>query len=309
MRSICAALGLSILLTPFVALAFPFGGQASTVVPCYNQAIFARLGPPRGGDYIWTPATKTYQFGPPSFAGQWLLGLASAPYYCVVSIEPVIVWPGIAIDMMGSSGSAAPSINQLLRGTTPTTATPAATPAYMPPGTNSNPLSVQPTTIGHVVISEVYYSVNSAHGTRPLNQWVELFNGSPGYTDVSGWTIQNASQQIVLPSGLNLAPAQFLVIVASSQTIALWDIATTSKITSLDTSSIAGGFSLNADRLVLKSQSGITVDAVSWGTDKTAFNPSVPASLSGYSLGRKGFSQDTDTANDWAASATPSPGK
>jgi len=108
---IASALALGLLLAPSLALAFPFGGQASTVVPCYNQAIFARLGPPRGGDYIWTPATKTYQFGPPAFAGQWLLGLASAPYYCVVSIEPVIVWAGIAIDMMGSSGGG--SINSL----------------------------------------------------------------------------------------------------------------------------------------------------------------------------------------------------
>lgn len=115
------------IIVPSYVLAFPFGGQTSTVVPCYNQAIFARVGAPRGGDYIWTPATKTYQFGPPSFAGQWLLGLASAPYFCVVSIEPVIVWAGIAIDMMGSSGGG--SINSLLTGTTPTTAAPPTPPS------------------------------------------------------------------------------------------------------------------------------------------------------------------------------------
>ncbi len=124
MRAVAIATTLIVLATPLSALAFPFGGQISTVVPCYNQAIFARIGPPRGGDYVWTPATKLYQFGPPSFVGQWLLGLASAPYYCIVSIEPVIVWPGTAIDMMGSSGSAAPSIRNLLNGTTPTSATP-----------------------------------------------------------------------------------------------------------------------------------------------------------------------------------------
>ena len=304
-----AGLGLAILLTPLTALAFPFGGQISTVVPCYNQAIFARLGAPRGGDYIWTPSTKTYQFGPPSFSGQWLLGLASAPYYCVVSIEPVIVWPGIAIDMMGSSGSSAPTINQLLHSTTQTTATPAANPTYKPPTTTQSPLSVQPTTIGHVVISEVFYSVDTAHGSRPLNQWVELFNGSPGYIDVSGWTIENASQQTVLPSGLNLAPAQFLVIVATSQTTAHWNIPSSAKVTSLNSPAIDGGLGLNSDTVILKSPNGVTVDAVSWGSNTTAFKPSVPASLSGYSLARKGFSQDTNTANDWAGSATPSPGK
>jgi hypothetical protein len=309
MKRMCAALGLSILLTPLAAFAFPFGGQASTVVPCYNQAIFARLGAPRGGDYIWTPATKTYQFGPPSFAGQWLLGLASAPYYCVVSIEPVIVWPGIAIDMMGSSGSSAPTVNQLLRGSAPTTAAPAAAPTYQAPTATPSPLSVQPTTIGHIVVSEVFYNVDSAHGTRPRDQWVELFNGSPGYVDVSGWTIQNASQQTVLPSRLTLAPAQFLVVLASPQTASFWNIPSTAKVTSLGASSIAGGFSLTADVVTLKNSSGTAVDSVSWGTNRSAFNPPIAASLSGYALARKGFSQDTNTASDWAASSIPSPGK
>lgn len=91
------------LLLPSISLAFPYGGRISQIVFCYNSAIFARTGPPRGGDYIWTPSTKTYQFGPPTHAGQWHLGLAAPPYYCVVSIEPVIVWPGILITMMGSS--------------------------------------------------------------------------------------------------------------------------------------------------------------------------------------------------------------
>ncbi len=88
---------------PFVANAYPFGGQINIFRKCYNQALYAQLGPPRGGPYIWRPSTLTYQFGPPSHTGQWLLGLASVPYYCVVSVQPVIVWPGTYITMMGSS--------------------------------------------------------------------------------------------------------------------------------------------------------------------------------------------------------------
>src|SRR3989344_2894100 len=91
------------LIVPSYTSAFPYGGQISQIIFCYNNAIFARTGPPRGGDFIWTPSTKTYQFGPPRRAGQWHLGLAAPPYYCVVSIQPVIVWPGILITMMGSS--------------------------------------------------------------------------------------------------------------------------------------------------------------------------------------------------------------
>jgi len=101
--SIPAAALTLLLAFPFSVYAFPFGGQITTIVPCYNNAIYVNLSPPRGGQFIWTPATKTYQFGPPRHGGQWLLGLASAPYYCVVSIFPLIVWPGTNIDMMGSS--------------------------------------------------------------------------------------------------------------------------------------------------------------------------------------------------------------
>jgi hypothetical protein len=103
MRRAVALIVTVLLGMPFVALAFPFGGEIGTVVPCYNDAIYAAIGPPVAGPYIWTPSTVTYQFGPPTHSGQWLLGLAGAPYYCLVSIEPIIVWPGIDITMMGSS--------------------------------------------------------------------------------------------------------------------------------------------------------------------------------------------------------------
>lgn len=90
-------------MTPSIAFAFPFGGMAAQVINCYNQAIYANLSGPIGGAYIWTPYTTTYQFGPPSHSGQWVLGLAGAPYYCLVSPSPIIVFEGITIFMMGSS--------------------------------------------------------------------------------------------------------------------------------------------------------------------------------------------------------------
>ena len=98
-----ALLALLLLLVPATVLAFPFGGRASLVIPCYNGAIYAFLGPPIGGPFLWTPSTKTYQFGPPTHAGQWLLGNAGPPYFCLVSIDPIITYPGTDIIMMGSS--------------------------------------------------------------------------------------------------------------------------------------------------------------------------------------------------------------
>lgn len=91
------------LLLPSLTYAFPFGGQIGQIIFCYNGVIWSRVGPPVGGDYIWSGSTQTYRFGPPAHSGQWLLGLAGAPYYCLVSIVPIIVFPGINITMMGSS--------------------------------------------------------------------------------------------------------------------------------------------------------------------------------------------------------------
>lgn len=93
---------------PGVALAYPFGGKTSLVWPCFVFGVvpygnISMLGAPNPGLYIWTPATKTYQNGPPSRSGQWLLGLTGIPYICVVFPVGPIVVPGITISMMGSS--------------------------------------------------------------------------------------------------------------------------------------------------------------------------------------------------------------
>lgn len=99
--ALCAVL---ILINPSPANAYPFGGRTSLVIPCaFNFSILAMIGSPNPGLYIWTPFTRTYQNGPPSHSGQWLLGLTSIPYICVVfPVGPIIV-PGMAISMMGSS--------------------------------------------------------------------------------------------------------------------------------------------------------------------------------------------------------------
>ena|SRR3989344_9272466 len=87
--------------TPAVA-ANVFGGRVGASVPCFNAAIWASVGPPRQGLYIWTPATRTYPYGPPR-SGKYVLGLYGIPYFCIVSIAPLFVLPGISMTMLGSS--------------------------------------------------------------------------------------------------------------------------------------------------------------------------------------------------------------
>src|SRR3989338_8048956 len=138
MRTVGVLFLAAIIATPLAAHAFPFGGRASIVLQCvYNSTIYANLGPPRGGEYIWTTATKTYQFGPPAYAGQWLLGLAGAPYYCIYRISPLTIYTGIAMTMMGSSGPAAPA--------PPPTTGPSPTPSpTQPPSPPPTPAPTPP---------------------------------------------------------------------------------------------------------------------------------------------------------------------
>ena len=101
---LCASAVLTVFAYPRTTHAFPWGGQFQQVIPCFNNVIWTLTGPPRGGKYIWVPGvTRTYDYGPPSHAGQWGIGLAAPPYFCIVSPLPLIVFPGIIMTMLGSS--------------------------------------------------------------------------------------------------------------------------------------------------------------------------------------------------------------
>jgi len=81
-----------------------FGGAIQEHIGCANTVIYTLLGEPRGGEYLWSPTvTTTYSYGPPNHTGQWLLGNAGPSYFCIVSIFPIIVKPGLLMIMFGSS--------------------------------------------------------------------------------------------------------------------------------------------------------------------------------------------------------------
>jgi hypothetical protein len=75
-----------------------FGGSITEITLCYNQAIYARLAD--GTGYVWTKQTRTFNYGEPSEKNQFIIGITGVPYYCLASIAPIIVYPGMSIAAM-----------------------------------------------------------------------------------------------------------------------------------------------------------------------------------------------------------------
>ncbi|HWO07736.1 MAG TPA: lamin tail domain-containing protein [Candidatus Paceibacterota bacterium] len=298
-----AAAGIIVaLLFPFVTHAIPFGGSISILLRCYNTAIFTLVGPPRGGQYIWSPATRTYQFGAPRAVGQWLLGLASAPYYCVYSIFPVLVAPGLHIDMMGSSGSPASiSLSTALnQGTPPPGAPPGPPPAV---GVGSPGPVTGGSGVGRALIGEVFGIVDSSHGADPQNEWIEIYNGAGSTINFSGWRLVWGAATTTLPA-TSLDPGQIVIFSPGTTTRSFWNIPSNVSVVA-----VSGAANLGESGLVrLIDPTGVVVDAVSWGSNTGAFSPAAPTLRVGHSLVRTTVLSDTNTANDWSDRAEPSPG-
>lgn len=303
LSSVAAALLCSL---PSFAFAFPFGGQIHQIIFCYNNAIYVNLGPPRGGPFIWTPSTKTYRFGPPQRTGQWLLGLAAPPYYCVVSRQPVIVWSGILMTMEGSSGAPAPAYTpgQGASGLGSVDALNGGGFGSSVSGGTSNSSG----SVSHAMITEVYYRPDAVHGGTPDYEWIELYNPTDSSIDMSHWVVRSAQSSQTIPNGTTLDPAGYLIVTGTSTVRTLWTIPQQTKIVA-SPGVFGAGLSVQGDHATLLTASGATIDAVSWGTDTAAFSPPATSALSGHSLIRSSLAKDTDTAQDWVDTSAPTPGR
>lgn len=173
-----------------------------------------------------------------------------------------------------------------------------------------NPLP--PPELDHVVISEVYYDVLiPTRGTNDsAHEWVELYNDSNSPIDVSGWTIGDAASPDadVLPA-LSVIPANgFLLIVASSTTAGFWADTIPAGIPIVNLGgSIGSGMNQDGDAVYLKN-TGVTVDALSYGSNVDVFNPAAPDVADGHSLRRDGLTSDTNSADDFEDRESPTPG-
>jgi|GEM_PF-6974433 len=167
-----------------------------------------------------------------------------------------------------------------------------------------------PPPVARVLINEVYYDVAPPKGTENLNEWIELFNAGDLAANLKNWTLTDNSGTAKTLSSQDaiLNPQQFAVIVKNIVSyLSYWP--DTPASTLLIEVPNNNALSNDGDRLVLKDDSGEVIDQMSYGTDATVLNPSVPDVPEGQSIERSPDGADTDSAADFTTNTTPTPGE
>jgi len=164
-------------------------------------------------------------------------------------------------------------------------------------------------TPARVVINEVYYNPDTEHGGANA-EWIEIYNAGGTAIDIKNWYFKNSStgtetisQTYVLDHG------QFAVVTANASTITEWGIIPNNahKI-ALGGSKLFNGLVNGGDRLRLFDNNNNEIDALSWGSDTSVFDPSKALAVQGSSISRSPNGLDTDSASDFIDLSAPTPG-
>ena len=125
-------------------------------------------------------------------------------------------------------------------------------------------------------------------------EWVEIHNPGPAPIDLTGWTLADNRGDDPIPA-TTLAAGAYL-IVGGSEALAD-ELPGDVQLVVMADGRIGNGLANSGDRVLLIDPSGVAVDGVSWGSDRTILVLAPPPS--GQTLARSGA--------DWSA-ATASPG-
>jgi signal peptidase len=150
---------------------------------------------------------------------------------------------------------------------------------------SDNRITAVPRVAEHILLRRVVFEC-SLDNTALVNKLPEIIMHNPTDEDIptGGWYIESSAGRIVTfpPSTFFDAHDDF-------------DIEP----------DLQEGVNYTGDFLALFDSSNNLVDAISWGTDTTYLNPSLPGTQDGTVFRRFGLIFDTDTAVDWAVSISP----
>jgi signal peptidase len=141
-----------------------------------------------------------------------------------------------------------------------------------------------PVTTSHILIRRVDFEC-SLDNTNNVNKLPSILFYNPTKKDIStgGWYLESSKGRIVTFRPQTVFDAKDN-----------YDIEPDLK----------AGLKYTGDFLALFDKSGNLVDAVSWGTDTSYLNPSLPGISDGTAFRRLNLVFDTDTSTDWAVTAS-----
>lgn len=165
-------------------------------------------------------------------------------------------------------------------------------------------------------INEVYYDPDDDHQGQPNEkkfEWIELYNACDYTVNIKNWYLednQGESEKEIINSNHEVGSGEFVVIAANA---AVWntywtEIPNNAFKIALGGDEMFDGLDNDGDRVFLYDNNNNLIDTVSWGTDISAFNPSVTDVDEGHSIARKTKGVDTDVADDWEDLEGPNPG-
>lgn len=157
------------------------------------------------------------------------------------------------------------------------------------------------------LITEIFYDPLGSVDEE-TNEWIEIYNPTADAIDLTGYTICDTvpGQCDSLPP-ISLAAGEFMILCASTQAFAIAYPGYTGKYYEVADHTIGSSLNNYGDGVLLKNASGVTVDAVSYGTSTAGLNPAATLVPEGQSLNRTIANADSNTSADWAAAA-PNPG-
>ncbi len=188
------------------------------------------------------------------------------------------------------------------------TRTPTPSRTFTPSATPSPTVTPSPTSFpaGAIVIHEVAYDP-PAPGNDAAYEWFELQNRTDHPVSLAGWAIADNAARDALPA-IVLPPGGFVVIAARVANFMEDHPNFAGIVAEIAGGRIGNGLANTGDRLLLYDPSGAQVDALSYGSDASVFNPPARAVPEGHSLEREPGMPDTDTAADFVDRFPPSPG-
>jgi cysteine-rich repeat protein len=162
-----------------------------------------------------------------------------------------------------------------------------------------------------VKINEVYYNTDSCHGTSS-DEWIELYNICDNKIDLKDWYfVDNGGllDKETINQNFEIDAHGFALLASSDSTWNNWPLIPTSTPKfAFGGSRMFKGLGNNQDRVFIYDANGLEIDQIGWGSDKSAFDPSVSGVLKGHSISRHPAGFDTGTSTDWMdthASSTP----